>query len=69
MHRPKRKTKELQMLATQILMTSGADISQAVAIRPLAKAMVRISGCSYQSAVRHIERAVLRTRSELTSAQ
>jgi hypothetical protein len=69
MHRPKRKTKELQMLATQILMTSGADISQAVAIRPLAKAMVRISGCSYPSAVRHLERAILRAQEELKPPQ
>jgi hypothetical protein len=69
MHRPKRRTKELQVLATQILTTSGADISQAVAVRPLAKAMAKISGCSYQSAVRHIELAILRARSELISAQ
>jgi hypothetical protein len=69
LHRTKRKPEELQVIATQILTTSGADVSQEVAIRPLAKAMVRISGCSYQSAVRHIERAILRARSELTSAQ
>jgi len=69
LHRTKRKTEELQAIATQILTMSGADVSQAVAIRPLAKAMVRISGCSYQSAVPHIERAILRARKELEPDQ
>jgi hypothetical protein len=68
LHRTKRKPEELQGIAIQILTTSGADVSQGVAIRPMAKAMVKRSGCSYQSAVRHIERAILRAQEELKPA-
>ncbi len=64
-HHTTKRTHELQVIATQIVMTSGADLSQAVAIKPLAKAMAKISGCAYQTAIRHIERAILRARNEL----
>jgi hypothetical protein len=69
LHRTKRWTEDLQIIATKILSTSGADVSQGVAIRPLARAMVKILGCSYQSAIRHVEQAILRARDELKSAQ
>ena len=69
LHRTKRRTGDLQVIATQILTTSGADVSQGAAIRPLARAMVKISGCSYQSAIRHLEGAILRARDELKSTQ
>lgn len=58
----KERILELQALATQILTASGADVSQAVAVRPLAKALVKRTGCSYRTALRHIELAILRAR-------
>lgn len=63
---PKERTQELQVLATQILTTSGADVTQGVAIRPLAKALAKRTGCSYQTAIRHIEQAILRARGNQT---
>lgn len=53
---------ELQLIATRILAASGADVSQAVAIRPLAKALAKLSGCGYRTAERHIEFAILQAR-------
>jgi hypothetical protein len=58
----KKRTFELQHMAAQILAASGADVTQAVAIRPLAKAMAKLSGCGYRTAVRHIELAILQAR-------
>ena len=58
----KKRTSELQLTAARILAASGADVSQAVAIRPLAKALAKISGCGYQTAQRHIEQAILQAR-------
>jgi hypothetical protein len=55
----KKRTSELQLTAARILAASGADVSQAVAIRPLAKALAKLSGCSYRTAQKHIEQAVL----------
>jgi hypothetical protein len=58
----KNRTSELQLVAAQILAASGADVYQGVAIRPLARAMTKISGCGYRTAVRHIEQAILQAR-------
>ena len=58
----KKRTHELQLVATRILAASGADVTQAVAIRPLAKAMAKLSGCGYRTAVRHLELAILKAR-------
>jgi hypothetical protein len=58
----KKRTLELQLTAARILAASGADISQAVAIRPLAKALAKLSGCGYRTAQRHIEQAILHAR-------
>jgi hypothetical protein len=58
----KKRTVELQRTAIRILQASGADNSQVVAIRPLAKALAKLSGCSYRTAVRHIELAIQQTR-------
>jgi hypothetical protein len=58
----KKRTSELQLAAARILATSGADVSQAVAIRPLAKALAKLSGCGYRTAQKHIEQAVLQAR-------
>lgn len=60
----KKRTNELQLIANRILATSGADVSQDVAIRPLARALAKASGCDYRTAVRHIESAVLQARSQ-----
>jgi hypothetical protein len=60
----KNRTSELQLTAARILAASGADVSQAVAIRPLAKALAKLSGCGYRTAQRHIERAILQARSK-----
>jgi hypothetical protein len=62
----KKRTLELQLVAAQILATSGADISEAVAIRPLARALAKLSGCGYRTAVRHIEWAILHARNKKT---
>jgi hypothetical protein len=58
----KKRTLELQLTARQIVAGSGADLSQAVAIRPLARALAKLSGCGYRTAQRHIEQAVLQAR-------
>ena len=60
----KKRTAELQVIAIRILAASGADVSQAVAIRPLARALVKISGCAYPIALRHIELAILRAQNK-----
>ena len=60
----KKRTLELQLMAARILAASGADVSQAVAIRPLAKALAKLSGCGYRTAQRHIEHAVLQARNK-----
>jgi hypothetical protein len=62
----KKRTLELELIAARILAASGADVSQAVAIRPLARALVKISGCDYRTAVRHIELAILQARNQKT---
>ncbi|HEY9529321.1 MAG TPA: hypothetical protein VIR02_19680 [Anaerolineales bacterium] len=58
----KKRTLELQLTARQIVAGSGADVSQAVAIRPLARALAKLSGCGYRTAQRHIEQAVLQAQ-------
>jgi hypothetical protein len=63
-HATKKRTFELQLVAARILAASGADVTQAVAIRPMAKAMAKLSGCGYRTAVRHIELAILQARHE-----
>jgi len=62
----KKRTLELQLAANQILANSGADVSQAVAIRPLARALAKLSGCGYRTAVRHIELAIMHAQSKKT---
>jgi hypothetical protein len=62
----KKRTIELQLVANRILAASGAAASEAVAIRPLARAMAKLSGCDYRTAVRHIELAILQSRNEKT---
>jgi hypothetical protein len=58
----KKRTVELQLTARQIVAGSGADVSQAVAIRPLARALAKLSGCGYRTAQRHIEQAILQAQ-------
>jgi hypothetical protein len=58
----KKRTVELQLTARQIVAGSGADVSQAVAIRPLARALAKLSGCGYRTAQRHIEQAIRQAR-------
>lgn len=60
----KKRTTELQLIASRILSTSGADVAQAVAIRPLARAMAKVSGCGYRTAIRHIEWAILQAQNK-----
>jgi hypothetical protein len=62
----KKRTMELQLVANRILAASGADVSQAVAIRPLARAMAKLSGCSYRTAIRHIEFAIMQAQNKAT---
>ena len=59
-----KRTLELQLVAARILADSGADVSQGVAIRPLARAMAKLSGCGYRTALRHIEWAILQARNK-----
>ena len=60
----KKRTSELQHIAQRILSTSGADVSQTVAIRPLARALAKAAGCSYRTAIRHIEWAILQVQNK-----
>ena len=60
----KKRTSELQAIATRILSASGADVSEAVAIRPLARALSKLAGCEYRTAVRHIELAIRQARTK-----
>ncbi|HET6596458.1 MAG TPA: hypothetical protein VFG81_12605 [Anaerolineales bacterium] len=62
----KKRTTELQLIANRILAASGADVSQGVAIPPLARALAKLSGCDYRTAVRHIEWAILQAQNKNT---
>lgn len=64
-NRPKRdRISELQRAAARLLAASGADVFQGVAIRPLARAMMKQTGCDYRTALRHIELAILQARDQ-----
>lgn len=53
---------ELAQVAAEILITSGADITEAVSIVEMTAAMVSQTGCHPDTARRHLARAVRRAR-------
>ena len=56
------RTQQLAMLAAEILAASGADVSQRVEIRPLAKLMQTRCDACYETCKRHIARALGRAQ-------
>jgi len=65
----KQRSDKLQALAAEILAASGADATQAVSIRPLAKLMQSKCDAVYETCKRHIAKAVRRARGEYTPSR
>jgi len=51
--------------AAAVALVEPVDVSEAVEIRPLAHKLVEAIGCNYDTAKRHIAKAVRRKRGEL----
>lgn len=60
----KQRSEQLQALAAEILAASSADVTQVVAIRPLAKLMQTKCDAVYETCKRHVAKAVRRARGE-----
>lgn len=58
----KQRTEQLQSTARQIVVDSKPDLSQSVAILPLAKILMKMEGCKIDAAKRHIAKAIRRER-------
>jgi len=65
----KQRSEQLQALAAEILAASGADVTQAVAIRPLAKLMETKCDAVYETCKRHIAKAVRRARGQVVDSR
>jgi hypothetical protein len=65
----KERSEKLQALAAKILAASGADVTQAVSIRPLAKLMETKCDAVYETCKRHIAKAVRRARGQVVAAR
>ena len=65
----KERSEKLQALAAEILAASGADVTQAVAIRPLAKLMETKCDAVYETCKRHIAKAVRRARGQVVASR
>ncbi len=65
----KQRSDKLQALAAEILAASGADVTQAVAIRPLAKLMGTKCDAVYETCKRHIAKAVRRARGQVVASR
>lgn len=63
--RTKQYSDDLQAAAMDLVRKSGADITEKVNLRPLAKNLVESTGCSYNIAKQHVAKAVRRQRGEL----
>ena len=58
----------IALAAQNIVQSSGVDITQPVAILPLARQLMAETGCKIDAAKRHIARAVRLARGELTTS-
>ena len=65
----KERSDKLQSLAAEILAASGADVTQAVSIRPLAKLMETKCDAVYETCKRHIAKAVRRARGQVVASR
>lgn len=54
----KLRTEQLQSTARKIVVDSKPDLSQSVAILPLAKILIEMEGCKIDAAKRHIAKAI-----------
>lgn len=61
----KQRTEQLQSTARKIVVDSKPDLSQSVAILPLAKILIEMEGCKIDAAKRHIAKAIRRERPEV----
>ena len=68
MNNTKQRNAEIAAAARQVLAESGADITDAVAILPLAKQLVTRTGCHISTAKRHVAKAVRVARGELVAS-
>lgn len=59
------KVRSLEIYAAAVALVESVDVGEAVEIRPLAKELKRQIGCNYDTAKRHIAKAVRRKRGEL----
>lgn len=67
--RNKQFTLATQEAARRIVIDQGVDITQQIAILPLAKLLIAETGCSIDTAKQHIARAVRRLRGEWVEAR
>lgn len=65
----KQRSEKLQALAAKILAASGADVTQAIAIRPLAKLMETKCDAVYETCKRHITKAVRLARGQVVASR
>ena len=65
----KQRSDKLQSLAAEILAASGADVTQAVSIRPLAKLMETKCDAHYVTCKRHIAKAIRRAGGEIIASR
>jgi hypothetical protein len=65
----KERSEKLQALAAEILAASGADVTHAVSIRPLAKLMETKCDAVYETCKRHIAKAVRRARGQVVASR
>lgn len=65
----KARSEELQEAARTLLVTHEVDVNNQVALLPLAKDLMRLTGCEISTAKRHIAKAVRRARGVLSDAQ
>lgn len=62
------RSNELQAAARALIQARGVDITRQVAIRPLAQILATEAGCHYDTAKRHIAKAVRLARGEHSAA-
>lgn len=56
------RRQEIWMAAQKILADSGVDVTVQVKLQPLARQLANASGCNYETAKRHMAKAVRRAR-------
>jgi hypothetical protein len=69
MNNTKTRSAEIYAAAVAALAESGADITDAVSILPIARTVAARTGCHVYTAKRHAAKAVRRARGELVASE